>query len=235
MRPGHLISKSAGHERFTMKFKLRHLHAQTGAHAPSARVRGSLSVSRLLVVNLLACAAMLVQAQDIAKILQQERDVKVAIVFKLLRFVEWPLDDLIQGEPLRLCVWPGEPYTQTFKEIEGSRVASHPLFIEQLDSGNSASCHVLFSSREKSRSAAQWRSVSDGKPILTISDVESFAAQGGMIHLMMRDQRVVFSVNVESMENAKLRMSALVLNLAEIQQSNTELPQIQTPVENSNE
>ncbi|MEM8501078.1 MAG: YfiR family protein [Pseudomonadota bacterium] len=215
----------------------RHNHSQQspGDSAPCGTVRGGKLRRSWLLIILFSAASTLVQAQDISNILQQERDVKVAIVFKLLRFVEWPSDFLIQGEPLKLCVWPGEPYTQTFKEIEGSRVASHSLFIEQLDSRNSASCHVLFSSSEKNRSATQWRAASNGKPILTISDAENFAAKGGMIHLMMRDQRVVFSVNVESMDNAALRMSALVLNLAEIQQSNTELPQIQTPIGNSNE
>lgn len=218
-----------------MKLKPHYPYRTPGANASSALVRGSKLFISLLIVSFVGIGSMLVHAQDPGKILQQERDVKVAIVFKLLRFVEWPAGRLDEGEPLKLCVWPGEPYIQTFREIEGSRVASHSLVIEQLDGGKPASCDVLFSSGERNYSVSQWRSISDGKPILTISDVENFAAQGGMIHLMMRDQRVVFAVNVEAMENAALRMSALVLNLAEIQRSDYALPQIQTPVENENE
>lgn len=233
--PGPLTSEFVILERSTMTFNPCRSTALPEANASNVAVRAGLSGIRLLIVVLLVCGAMFVQAQDIAKIRQQERDVKVAIIFKLLRFVEWPEEHLQHDDPLKLCVWPDEPYTETFKEIEGSRVADHALFIEQLDTGKTAPCHVLFSSGEKRRSAAQWQSISDGKPILTISDVDNFAAHGGMIHLMKRDQRVVFSVNVEAMENAALRMSALVLNLAEIQQSNPALPQIQTRVENTNE
>lgn len=206
-----------------------------GASAPRSLVRVGMTGVSWLMFFLLICAAMFVQAQDVAQIRQQERDVKVAIIYKLLRFVEWPEAKLMEGEPLKLCLWPGEPYTQTFKEIEGSRVASHVLLIEQLNDTSADSCHALFSSMEDRRTVNQWRAMSDGHPILTISDVENFAAQAGMVHLMMRDQRVVFSVNVKAMENARLRMSALVLNLAGIQQSNLALPQIQTPAENSNE
>ncbi len=187
------------------------------------------------MVCLLTWLAVSVQAQDRAKIRQQERDVKAAIVFKLLRFVEWPETSVLQDEPLTLCVWPNEPYLETFREIQGSKVGSHSLEVALVNPQNSEFCHVLFGSREMAASTEQWRSVSDGKSILTISDSNDFAGKSGMIHLMMRDQRVSFAVNISALENAGLRMSALVLNLAEIQSANTSLPQIQTPVERTNE
>ncbi|MFK7731955.1 MAG: YfiR family protein [Pseudomonadales bacterium] len=218
-----------------MKLKPRNSYGLAGAIALGALVRGRLLCICLLLLALSVTVIVPAHAQDLAEIRQQERDVKVAIVFKLLRFVEWPAQRLADEEPLILCVWSGEPYTETFREIEGSTVAGHSLVVQQLDARNAESCHVLFSSGEISRSVSQWRSISDGRAILTISDIDNFAAQSGMIHLMMRDQRVVFAVNVEAMESAMLRMSALVLNLAEIQQSNFALPQIQTPVENTNE
>ena len=51
-------------------------------------------------------------------------------------------------------------------------------------------------------------------PVLTVSDIDAFAARGGMIGLLIQDKAVRFAINRTAAEEARLRISSQVLHLA---------------------
>jgi hypothetical protein len=55
-----------------------------------------------------------------------------------------------------------------------------------------------------------------GRPVLTVADIPDFARTGGIINLKTnKEDRIRFDINVGSAQQARLRMSSKLLNLAE--------------------
>ena len=50
--------------------------------------------------------------------------------------------------------------------------------------------------------------------MLTVSDIPGFAAQGGMLELVIDANRVVFEANADAIDRGGLRMSSKAMKLA---------------------
>jgi hypothetical protein len=53
-----------------------------------------------------------------------------------------------------------------------------------------------------------------GKPVLTVSDIQKFALQGGMVELVREDQRVSLYVNKDAADAAGIQIAGNILKLA---------------------
>jgi len=49
-----------------------------------------------------------------------------------------------------------------------------------------------------------------------VSDIDSFASQGGMVHFVTADKSVQLQINLDALKAAKLTMSSKLLRAAEI-------------------
>ncbi len=52
------------------------------------------------------------------------------------------------------------------------------------------------------------------KGVLTVSDAESFTAQGGMIGLVTAGDHIQLEVNLDAVQAARLKISSRLLNVA---------------------
>jgi hypothetical protein len=52
--------------------------------------------------------------------------------------------------------------------------------------------------------------------VLTVSDISDFARQGGMIGFVIEDGRVKIQINLQAVNNAGLKISAKLLEVAKI-------------------
>ena len=52
--------------------------------------------------------------------------------------------------------------------------------------------------------------------ILTVSDIDRFASQGGMIGLVTAGNNVTFEINLDMVQQSKLKFSSQLLKLAKI-------------------
>ena len=55
-------------------------------------------------------------------------------------------------------------------------------------------------------------------PVLTVSDVPGFAAQGGMLGLVRSGRHMAFEANPDAIRNGGVSLSAKVLKLARIRE-----------------
>ena len=53
-----------------------------------------------------------------------------------------------------------------------------------------------------------------GKPILTVSDLESFANEGGMVEFLLIDDTLKFDINLAAAEKSGLKISSELLGVA---------------------
>ncbi len=100
--------------------------------------------------------------------------------------------------------------------IAGKEINGHPVQFKQLASpADAATCQILFISKsEKSRLSK----ILDGlhnTSVLTVSDLDNFVDNGGMIYLFLDDQRHVrFQIDNDAAKKAGLTISSKLLELA---------------------
>jgi hypothetical protein len=74
---------------------------------------------------------------------------------------------------------------------------------------------VFISVSEKARLREILEGVKE-KNILTVSDIEGFSRLGGMIELVLDDERVRFEVNLDATTKAGLELSSELLKVARV-------------------
>ncbi len=167
-----------------------------------------------IAVSLLAFLALIVPARSWAQ--HSEAEVKAAFIFSIARYAEWSPDTLPDGAPLSLCVLgPGESQRALVDALGGLRGKQLRGHVLEVRAGQRFApmkpCHItiMLSGASEQRSVLQ-----DERDTLTISDGDDFIEKGGMVGLVMVDNRVQIEVNLESTRRGRIQLSAQLLKLA---------------------
>jgi len=190
----------------------------------------SMRRGHIKLVLLIAAGVMpLLSRTAIPQVIDQGKaaKVKAAYIYNFGKFVTWP-DTAFQDESAPVVI--GVIGSQSFVDIlddtvRGKTVRGRKLLVKRVkfEKGKRVdglrSCHILYiSPSERDREHTILRAL-DKASVLTVGDEESFATNGGMIGLALREGRVVFYVNREAVKDAELKLSAKLLKLARLVRS----------------
>jgi hypothetical protein len=94
-----------------------------------------------------------------------EYQLKAAYMLNFARFIEWPVQRLPPGAPLRVCVLGQDPFHGALAALEGRAVQGHEVSVRQMDGLEViADCHMLFvAESEQKRVAAVLHQVEQGR------------------------------------------------------------------------
>lgn len=149
-----------------------------------------------------------------------EYKIKAALIYKLTKFVEWPQQAFEQPySPLKICVLGRNPFGNALGALEQRTVGSHPIAVKHHTHSMEAvnnSCHILFISAAPKIDLHKILNPLMHRPILTISDIERFAEQGGIIQLADQNQRIGFRINLNSAKRVGLKIAAPLLYLSTV-------------------
>lgn len=148
-----------------------------------------------------------------------EYKVKASYLFNFARFVEWPAAAFPAGNsPLTIGILGDDPFGPFLDElIKGETAKGRPLTIKRARSMAALDgCHILFISRsEKERIPKLLAGLGDAA-VLTVSDTEGFCQSGGIVNFKIQRDRVRLEINRHAETRARLKISADLLDLAEI-------------------
>lgn len=146
-----------------------------------------------------------------------EYDLKAAFLFNFAKFVEWP-ESAFAGEraPLTLCVHGEDPFGSTLDEVvQGERVGERSLLVQRPDSlDDLGGCHVLFVSRSEKERLGELMAQVQGKPVLTVADMDGFLRAGGVINFILESGKVRFLIDQEAAKRSGLAISSKLMRLA---------------------
>lgn len=171
----------------------------------------------------LVAAILLSLAQVITPVLAKtprakEYELKAVFLNKLVAFITWPEAVARRPDrPLVIGVLGDEPFGGALEQaLESRRVRGESVqILRSYDPKELRSCHLVFiAESERSRLCEHLR-VLEPYPILTISDIEGFSARGGILTLVMRNNRVRLQVNPRAYKDAGLTISAKLLSFSE--------------------
>jgi len=146
-----------------------------------------------------------------------EYQVKAAFLYNFAKFIAWPPSSFSDAKaPLRICVLGQDPFGQELRDITSDKnINGRKLQLDQVaDLQLARTCHILFvASSEKAQLKRIFESL-QGTDALTVGDTKGFIDQGGMINFVLENSRVQFEVNHKAAEQAGLKISSKLLNVA---------------------
>src|SRR4030081_23213 len=186
------------------------------------RVRAPMRFLRLLItmaIVILPSLGFEAQAQDSS--VSSEYLIKAGFIYNFANLVQWPSNAFAQPDsPIVIGILGEDPFgTILDRVLEGKKVNGRAFRVKRLRAvPDLKECHIVFvSSSEMSRLAEAIHLVK-GMPMLTIGESSGFARRGGIINLILEDNKVHFEVNVEAAKEADLNISSRLLALARIVQ-----------------
>jgi hypothetical protein len=170
-------------------------------------------VTRAGVLALLLACPMSSAADTLTEV-----QVKAAYVFNFVKFVEWPAGAFATPQaPLVLCVASGDGLRGAFAAIDGKQAQGRQLQVRRgVKADEYKSCHVLFVPESEERAAPEHLRRVGTLPVLTVGEHDGFAASGGVVGFVVRDDRVQFEINPDAASRADLKVSSRLLQLATI-------------------
>lgn len=165
---------------------------------------------RVIRHSLLAVSLLLTAPASFAQ-MTTETQLKAAFLVNFLKYVEWP-DGSIGAT---ICLFGRDSLGSQLASYEGRMQGGREIHIRRVSSEDQLQgCQEVFTpAAEEARFALLLKWV-DKSPILTISDGEFFARDGGAIALIQGDGRLHFEINAEALNRAGLRANPQMSRLA---------------------
>jgi len=137
-----------------------------------------------------------------------EYAVKAAYLVKFPFYVEWPAGAFASPTaPLNLCVVGDDPFGSLLDEAAaGQSVQGHPIVLRRLKAvPREGGCHIAYVGGDTRGELPR------GSGTLLVTDG---AATYGIIHFVVKDNRVRFAVDDEAAAQSGLAISSKLLNVA---------------------
>jgi hypothetical protein len=143
---------------------------------------------------------------------RDERAVRAAYIFNLIKYVEWPVQDkelligfngdAATGEVMERLLGGKTSEGQTIRVV---------LFPSDEELGK---CRLLYFAGDETPEVRKTLDKVKGRGVLTVGEKEGFALDGGMIGLVNSGDHIRIEVNLEAAQSAGIKISSRVLNLA---------------------
>lgn len=168
------------------------------------------------------CLALLLPAHGEAARLSDThkgRQVLVDYLVGLARHTQWPDTAFSDNsDPLVICVLGSDPFGGLLEKKAGSmRVGTRTLVVRQLGGDPAAAtdgCHQLFVAVSQQPAIKEILNRLDNLTVLTVSDMEGFAAAGGMIGFVGSGNRVAMQINRTKLLASGLTVAPALLRLS---------------------
>jgi hypothetical protein len=150
--------------------------------------------------------------------LDRERQIKAAFLYNFVKFVDWPPEVLPEsGETISVCVLSDDPVYEALETINGKPVKGRRLTVRRVEAVKDlASCHVAYFGITEEKRLPQFIQSLQGSSVLTVGEIDRFAQSGGIINLVVVNNKVRFEINVDRAERAHLKLGSLLLSVATI-------------------
>jgi len=177
----------------------------------------------ILPLIFMACPARTVEPANIRYDADtpSEFELKAIYLYNFLQFVQWPREKcpLPDGRAQEIGILGDSAFEPILLELQERLKAKNQqlqlTFYGPYRQGMDLSaCCLLFISSSELKNLPGILDTLDDKPVLTVADSDAFVAQGVMITLISRQNKVRWAINREPVKRAGLRLSAKLLDIA---------------------
>ena len=144
-----------------------------------------------------------------------QHKIRALYLYNFLLFVDWPKTAISHSDTIKVLIY-GDPHLyEALKPMAGKMIRGKKLVVDSLTKSEDLdnSCQVLFVGHKKKPAVKGLLKKVNGKPILTVSDMEGFVPLGGMVGLKNR---------ADSVENGK-KQKRFIINLSAVRKSHLKI------------
>lgn len=164
------------------------------------------SIRIFLFVSLLATSGAISAADEL------ETKVKAAYIFNFTKFIEWVG---FSRDTLNICVFGNSTIAEILNDLASRGNTGRKIRVEQEQVADLGQCQLLYIDRsEKTFSSLLVKA--RGTKVLTVSDANSFAENGGIIGFYIDEGKVKLEINPQLAEASDLKISSNLLEIARI-------------------
>ena len=148
-----------------------------------------------------------------------ESQVKAAYLYNFGKFVRWPTDHP-NADSMAICILGKDPFGEVLDStVEGASIDGRKITVKRLVnaadiSKDIAPCSILFVSISEEGRLAPLLAAAQRQGLLTVSDIPHFAEHGGIIGLVMQENKIRFEVNRGAAEQSHVALSSELLKVA---------------------
>jgi hypothetical protein len=182
-------------------------------HFGNSEMASELFAGRIAALLLMVFALTLGLPWESARAQVPDTQIKAAFLLNFAKYAQWPETSLAPSDaPLKLCILGRDPFGEALRPVP---IGGRPLSVERGVADDALkSCHIAYIAESEDRRLPRILALLRGKPVLTVSDIDGFAENGGMIELVLADGRVRFDINLAAANASQLRLSSQLLKLA---------------------
>ena len=146
----------------------------------------------------------------------REYKLKAAFLLNFSKFTTWPKEAFsTPGQTFDFCVVGENPFGTALDGLESKKVGARNVRLLNAQSiAEVETCHVLFVSKSEQGNLGQLKQITEGQPVITVSDIKGFSQEGGIFEFITRAGRLSFIVNNKQAIKRGLQINASLLNLA---------------------
>jgi len=143
-----------------------------------------------------------------------EYRIKANYLLTLPLFVELPPHPA-SCSSFTVCMIGDTPLGDLLESSKGKRIKGRPLALARIQEPERMNCcQVLFIASSEQYRLQKLLAIANRRGILTISDMRGFVKQGGMINLVLVNNKISFDLNQAAARSASISFGTQLLRLA---------------------
>ena len=143
-----------------------------------------------------------------------EPDLKAAIISNMLLFVQWPARSSFTAEQITICYQGRGPVVGALIALDGKDIKGKVLKIVEIAQINATDCQALYISPGNAAILAKTLAQIGSSPVFIAADSPNYFRHGVMLNLELVSGRIVFDIDLNSVQKSGLQLSSKALRLA---------------------
>jgi hypothetical protein len=153
--------------------------------------------------------------------LEREYEIKAAYLYNFINYIDWPENAFpAPGGTITVGIVGQSPFGAALAVLNGKQVKGRTVALKQITGTQDLDqCQIVFiNSSEKARLPELFEKLK-GSRVLTVSEIDGFAQQGGIINFISEHNKVRFEINPDAARQLGLNISSELLKLAKVVKS----------------
>lgn len=167
----------------------------------------------LMILILVGSLPLPVQSQE-----NREYLIKAGFLYNLAKFLDYPAGSFKNdASPFILLIYGTDPFGSAIEAIRDRLVKGPRLIVkhaQRLDQLEEA--HMVYIGSAEKKNLKSIFSALSGRPVLTGSDLNSFAEAVGMVGLVTAEEKIKLEINLEVIKPIRIGVDFQLLKLARI-------------------
>ncbi len=146
-----------------------------------------------------------------------EYQVKAAMLYKFLSYIDWPPDSFAGSEdPFRIAVVGASSVGRQLRELTENRtVGDRPIEVQSASTTRQiGDPHIVFVGRHAQKNLQRIVHLAEQRSFLVVTEKDEGLPQGSTINLRAVDGRMGFDVSLVNAQRAGVKLSARLLSVA---------------------